>query len=103
MTKVPKDITERVRKLRETIEHHAKLYHTYDRPEISDEAYDALIRELEKIESTYPELVTPASPPPPRGGGGVLKNLKKKKKRKFTFSTPAPPPAPEGGGGGGDT
>src|SRR3990167_7350724 len=58
MSKVPKGIIERVKKLRETIEHHAKLYHTYDRPEISDEAYDALIRELEEVESTYPEYTT---------------------------------------------
>ena len=76
MSKVPKGIIERVKKLRETIEHHAKLYHTYDRPEISDEAYDALIRELEEVESTYPELATPASPTQ-RVGGAILEKFEK--------------------------
>ena len=36
--------------MRATIERHIELYHTYDTPEISDEAYDALMRELEEIE-----------------------------------------------------
>jgi DNA ligase (NAD+) len=62
MSHVSKDIRERVEKLRETIDHHSYLYHTLDEPEISDEAYDALLRELEAIESAYPELVTHNSP-----------------------------------------
>ena len=33
-----------------------------DAPEISDSAYDALMRELQEIEEAYPELVTPDSP-----------------------------------------
>ncbi len=39
--------TERFTKLKKTIEHHRYLYHTLDKPEISDEAYDSLVRELE--------------------------------------------------------
>ena len=62
MPKVPKNIAERASRLRETIERHARLYHTYDRPEISDEAYDALIHELELLESQYPSLATSDSP-----------------------------------------
>ncbi len=56
------EAAERARKLREEIEHHAYLYYVLDRPEISDEAYDALVRELESLEREYPDLVTPASP-----------------------------------------
>ena len=48
--------------LREEIERHAFRYYVLDAPEISDEAYDALVRELEGIESAYPELITPDSP-----------------------------------------
>lgn len=62
--------------MRETIGYHAKLYHTHDRPEISDEAYDALVRELEEIESRYPSLATPDSPTQ-RIGGEVLEKFEK--------------------------
>ena len=72
----PKEISERARKLRATIERHIELYHTYDTPEISDEAYDALMRELEEIEEHYPELVTPGSPTR-RVGGRVLEKFEK--------------------------
>jgi DNA ligase (NAD+) len=49
-------------KLRETVNRHRRLYHTLDKPEISDEAYDSLIRELADLEMKYPELKTPESP-----------------------------------------
>ncbi len=52
----------RIKKLRETINYHRSLYHTHDRPEISDAAYDALVRELEDLETKYPELASPDSP-----------------------------------------
>jgi DNA ligase (NAD+) len=48
--------------LRREIERHARLYYVLDAPEISDEAYDALVRELEKIEASYPDLATSDSP-----------------------------------------
>lgn len=48
--------------LRREIEHHAYRYYALDAPEISDAAYDDLVRELERIEAAYPELVTPESP-----------------------------------------
>ena len=40
----------RLHKLRETITHHAKKYHEEQNPEISDEAYDALLVELKQLE-----------------------------------------------------
>ena len=76
MVRVAKDIEERVKKLRETIERHRQLYHTHDRPEISDEAYDGLVRELENLELKYPELVTRDSPTQ-RVGGEVLEKFEK--------------------------
>ncbi|MFZ2763834.1 MAG: NAD-dependent DNA ligase LigA, partial [Minisyncoccia bacterium] len=62
MPKVSKDIQERVEKLRDTINRHRSLYHTYDKPVISDTAYDALVKELGDLEAKYPELVSPDSP-----------------------------------------
>ena len=58
----PRDIVERLHQLKETIDHHRHAYHTLDTPEISDEAYDSLFKELEAIEAAHPELVTPDSP-----------------------------------------
>jgi DNA ligase (NAD+) len=53
---------DRAEALRREIERHAFRYYALDAPEISDAAYDDLVRELERIEAAYPELVTPESP-----------------------------------------
>ncbi len=76
MEAIPKEVKERAEKLRQTIEHHNHLYHTLDKPTISDEAYDALVRELLELESGYPSLVTSSSPTQ-RVGGAPLKEFKK--------------------------
>jgi len=52
----------RVRELREEIRRHEHLYYVLNRPEISDQDYDALERELRELETRYPDLVTPDSP-----------------------------------------
>ncbi len=52
----------RAEKLRDELRHHAHRYYSLDAPEISDSAYDALLRELEAIEARWPELVTSDSP-----------------------------------------
>jgi DNA ligase (NAD+) len=44
------------------INRHNRLYYNQDQPEISDAEYDALFRELQDIETAFPELITPASP-----------------------------------------
>ncbi len=56
------EATKRVEILRTEIDRHRYAYHVIDQPSISDEAYDALYRELEDIERTYPELVVLESP-----------------------------------------
>lgn len=66
--RVPKDTETRARKLREIIDHHRKLYHEEDKPEISDEAYDSLVKELLEIEERFPELRTDFSPTERIGG-----------------------------------
>ena len=63
MTDKPsKDVTERVSKLRTLLRQHNYLYNVLDAPEISDEAYDALLHELIAIEEQYPSLASDDSP-----------------------------------------
>jgi DNA ligase (NAD+) len=59
---VPERVRRRAEELRRQIEYHNYRYHVLDDPEISDEAYDALVAELRDLEDHYPELVTPDSP-----------------------------------------
>ncbi|HET6811885.1 MAG TPA: NAD-dependent DNA ligase LigA [Acidimicrobiales bacterium] len=56
------DVARRAEELRRQVEHHNLLYHQLDAPEISDAEYDALVRELRRIEADHPELVDDASP-----------------------------------------
>src|SRR5678815_2342463 len=53
---------ERIDRLREQIRHHEERYYTHNAPEISDEAFDALLHELERLEEEHPDLVTSDSP-----------------------------------------
>jgi DNA ligase (NAD+) len=76
--KVPKEIKKKFENLKKTIERHAFLYHTKDVPEISDEAYDSLLREYKNIENNYPSLKSSNSPTE-RVGGEVLKEFVKVK------------------------
>ena len=59
---------ERIQKLRDEIRRHERLYYVLDTPEISDEEYDRLERELRDLEAEHPELVTPDSPTQRVGG-----------------------------------
>ena len=56
--KVKKQVAELSKKLSE----HLYRYHVQDAPTISDAEYDALFKELEKLEAEHPELVLPDSP-----------------------------------------
>src|SRR2546425_5979017 len=58
----PSSVERRVAELREKIEKANYEYHVLDQPTISDQAYDALMRELQSLEEAHPELVTPESP-----------------------------------------
>ena len=48
--------------LRAEIERHNFRYYVLDDPEISDAAFDRLLRELQQLEAAHPEWVTPDSP-----------------------------------------
>ena len=58
----------RLEDLRERIRHHEYCYYVLDAPEISDAAFDALMRELKALEAEHPELVTADSPTQRVGG-----------------------------------
>src|SRR5213080_834451 len=66
----------RVNDLRNEIRRHDYLYYVKNRPEISDDAYDRLFRELSQLEATYPDLITPDSPTQ-RIGAAPQTDLKK--------------------------
>lgn len=64
----PEGAKKRYTKLLLEVRRHARLYHEQDAPEISDEAYDALVRELAELETLYPELKTADTPTEKVGG-----------------------------------
>ena len=49
---------QRVEALRERIEYHSKRYYDEDAPEIEDDEFDVLTRELRELEAEYPQLIT---------------------------------------------
>ena len=59
---------ERAEWLRREIERHNALYYERARPEISDQEFDALFRELRDLEEKHPELGTEDSPTQRIGG-----------------------------------
>ena len=72
-----KEIKSRIEKLRREIDKFRYEYHVLDRPEVSDEVYDSLMRELRGLEEKYPELKSPDSPSQQRIGGKPLEKFEK--------------------------
>lgn len=70
--------------LRRELERHNRLYHQLDAPEITDEAYDALYRELVDLEEKFPDLRTLDSPTR-RVGGAVLPYLETRPHRERMY------------------
>ena len=71
---------ERLTFLKKELKRHNKLYHTLDNPEISDQEYDVLFKELVALENQYPEFITKDSPTQ-KIGGEVLSFLATQKHR----------------------
>ncbi len=63
-----KSAASRVDELRELIRRHEHSYYVENDPEISDAEFDALMSELQELETANPDLVTPDSPTQRVGG-----------------------------------
>lgn len=59
---------DRIEQLRKEIRHHEELYYVHAAPEITDAAFDKLMRELQALETEHPDLLTPDSPTQRVGG-----------------------------------
>jgi len=68
-------IKKRIEELRKLIEYHNYRYYVLDSPEISDEEYDKLFKELVELEEKYPEFKSDVSPTQ-RVGAPPLKEFK---------------------------
>jgi len=62
------DHAARIAQLRAEIERHNHAYYVLDAPVVPDAEYDRLFRELQSLETEYPELLTPDSPTQRVGG-----------------------------------
>jgi DNA ligase (NAD+) len=65
---------QRIDQLRSEITQHDYRYYVEDQPSVPDSEYDRLMRELQELETSFPELVTPESPTQ-RVGGEALEGF----------------------------
>jgi len=61
-------VAKRIEVLRDLIRHHDYRYYVLNQPEISDQEYDRLFRELKDLEGKHPDLLAPDSPTQRVGG-----------------------------------
>lgn len=64
----PDEVRARMARLTEMVRELARRYHEDDRPAVSDEEYDALSAELQRLEAQHPEWADPESPLAQVGG-----------------------------------
>ena len=63
-------IENRIEELRDKLRYHEHRYYVEDQPDLSDEEFDSMMKQLEALEAEAPELITPDSPTQ-RVGGAV--------------------------------
>ncbi len=76
---------ERIEALRKKLDRYSYEYYTLDNPTVSDQEYDACMRELMDLEAKYPEYYDPNSPSQ-RVGGAVLDSFEKVVHKKLMLS-----------------
>jgi len=64
---------QRIKTLSKELERHNRLYYEKDMPEITDAEYDALFKELQELEVSFPDLAQPDSPTKRVGGRPLAK------------------------------
>ena len=64
-------VRERMRTLEAELRRHTRLYYEAAAPEISDQAFDAMLRELRDLEAAHPEWASPDSPTRRVGGMAI--------------------------------
>ena len=62
MPSATSEAQQRIEKLRQQLQKASYAYYVLDAPFMEDTVYDRLYRELQELESQYPELITPDSP-----------------------------------------
>lgn len=72
---MPSDIKIKIESLRKKIREHDYKYYVLAEPAVSDEEYDKLVKNLEKLEAEHPNLITPDSPTQ-RVGKDLTKDFK---------------------------
>jgi DNA ligase (NAD+) len=65
---------QRIKDLSTQINHHNQLYYDLSKSEISDQQFDRLLSELQKLETDFPDLLLPDSPSQ-RVGGSITKDF----------------------------
>ncbi len=72
------DMKQKIYELTEKLNRYRYEYYILDNPSISDVLYDTMLRELEELESSYPEYIMPSSPTQEVGyyEKGVLDKIK---------------------------
>jgi len=65
---MPDSVSGKIQQLRDELRRHEHLYHVLDEPIVTDAEYDVLMRELEALEASHPEFLTPESPTQRVGG-----------------------------------
>lgn len=65
------DINKQINYLKSVIREHDHRYYVLDDPQISDNEYDSLLRELKNLEDSHPELITTDSPTQRVGGSPI--------------------------------
>lgn len=80
------EIKHRIKELVQLINKHNHLYHDLDKAEISDEVFDSLLKELERLETEYPQFILKHSPTQ-NVGGKILEGFQKVKhnNRQYSF------------------
>ena len=68
------DSLDRILELRRLIRHHEEQYYIHNAPEVSDEEFDRLLHELERLEADNPDLVS-ADSPTQRVGGRLVEGF----------------------------